>query len=251
MDTVSVVVEGSLIQQIGPDRICGMEHAGIGRIAESVSHRRHVVAAPHAGHEVLCHLFVNETTVNGQLAGCVVVNARDFFFQFIGNTYRRLKVVAVCGCREDSSVCAACGQQRLGVWIQHAGRDCIADERTTGSYIRGLGSARAIRIQNRWLHERSTCATCGIARRDDRRSRATEIAAIGGRIRHLLVNLRTINQPAPFHVIEKEELVLQTRNGAARVKAKNVVAELSFFLRWIIIKPVACLQGVVLEKLPS
>src|SRR5215467_8037518 len=84
VDAVSVVVEGGLVQQIGPDRVRGMEHAGIRRIAEGVSNRRHVVAAPHAGNEVLRDLFSNERTVNRELAGRVVINTRDFLSEIIG-----------------------------------------------------------------------------------------------------------------------------------------------------------------------
>src|SRR5262245_28134804 len=125
VDAVSVVIEGGLVQQIGPDCIRGMENAGIRGIAEGVSNRRHVVAAPHAGNEVLRHLLGDESTINGQLAGRVVIDSRDFFPEVVRNTHGGLELISIGRCGENASEGATSSQQRLSVSIEKRERVAV------------------------------------------------------------------------------------------------------------------------------
>src|SRR5204862_884335 len=102
-DGVAVIVEGCFVDKVRADRIGRVDHSGIRRIAKGVSSRRNVVAAPHAGRDVLRNRFGNERAINRELTGGVVINAGNLFPQIVGQTHGSLEPVAIGGRRENSS----------------------------------------------------------------------------------------------------------------------------------------------------
>src|SRR5205085_4367348 len=118
VDAVAVIVEGCFVDKVRADRIGRVDHSGIRRIAKGVSSRRNVVAAPHAGRDVLRNRFGNERAINRELTGGVVINAGNLFPQAVGCSHWSSEMVAIVRRRENPTKLAAGGQQRLSVGVE-------------------------------------------------------------------------------------------------------------------------------------
>src|SRR5208283_2904853 len=78
-DTVAVVVESRLVDQRGADGVGGMDHAAVGGITESCSHRRYVVAAPQRGSILLADRLRYPVPKHLELVCKLLIDANDLF----------------------------------------------------------------------------------------------------------------------------------------------------------------------------
>ena len=247
VDPVAVVVESDFVQQRRADDIRRVDHSAVRRIAEGVAGGRNVVAAPHRRSEVLCDLFGQIVAEDRELAAELVIDADDLFLHIGRN---------VVAAQEDRISAAftpllagkdAGLQQRRRVWIDHAGRDRIAGERADPERYhvpRHTPPARTISeryggadVGGGWNGK------CGILA-----GNAPPYQAV---LRNGLVQRLSLNQPAPFHVVEEECLVLLRPeiNRAADVESEGVEAQFGDFLRSRV-EVVAGIERVIAQELP-
>ena len=126
IDYVSVVIESHLVEQGRADRIGRVDNAATRWITEGVADSWKVVAAPLAGGEVLCNLFRDVVSEDGELRSEVVIDANDFFPKIRRGVGAADEIAdSVSNVRGRSREDAGC-EQRLGIRINHARRNNVA-----------------------------------------------------------------------------------------------------------------------------
>src|SRR5437868_10719431 len=97
-----------------------MDDRTIGWVAEGIANSGHVRVAPLADGEALTDLFGNEMAEDGKLAGEVVIDPNNLFFQVRGSVCGSEELIAARGCRENSGI-----EESGCVRVDHAGRNRI------------------------------------------------------------------------------------------------------------------------------
>src|ERR1700722_2030281 len=227
VDAIAVVVERDFIHEVRADRIRGVYDRAIRRVAERVANSRNVRAAPLANREALRNLLGDKVTEDRELAGEVVIDANDFFAEVCrGGRGTGELVVAGGWRRKDAGI-----EQRRCVRADHARRDDVTWERIALDDAGWKNAARAILCED----SRRNFAR---GRNYDRCANGAEIPAIGVGIRNsLAVGGTTLNQAAPFHVVEEEGALaisvveLTQRDRTADVETEDVETKFSNGLR--------------------